>query len=111
MPCCGGKRMDLRRNAQLSQRLNARTPESFGSSADSPRSLSVATPHPASARPSPPPVQFGAAVMRYLAGAPIVVRGPVTRTEYRFSGAEPLQRVARADVEPLLASGYFRRES
>jgi hypothetical protein len=110
MPCCGGKRMELRSNTQLGPRLNARTPESFGSSADSPRSPSVARPRPAPARPSPP-VQFGAAVIRYLAGAPIVVRGPVTRTEYRFSGSEPLQRVARADVEPLLASGYFRRES
>lgn len=111
MSCCGGKRMELRGNTQLSPRLNVRMPASFGPSADSARSPSAATPRPAPARPSPPPVQFGAVVMRYLARAPIVVRGPVTRTEYRFSGAEPLQRVARADVEPLLASGYFRRES
>ena len=111
MSCCGGKRSELRGNTRLSTQLNARMPSSFGSSANSPRPPSIATPRAAPARPSPPPAQFGAVVMRYLAGAPILVRGPVTRAEYRFSGTEPLQRVARADVEPLLASGYFRRES
>jgi hypothetical protein len=49
--------------------------------------------------------------LRYLAGASILVVGPASRKQYRFSGAAPLQRVARADVESLLASGYFRRES
>jgi len=53
----------------------------------------------------------GAVTMRYVAGAPIVVRGPVTRREYRFSRVEPLQQVARTDVEPLLATGYFMRET
>jgi hypothetical protein len=47
--------------------------------------------------------------IEYLAGAPIRVIGTVTRAEYRFSRAAPLQQVARADVDALLASGYFRR--
>jgi hypothetical protein len=49
--------------------------------------------------------------LRYLAGAPIQVTGPATRTVYRFSREAPLQRIARADVEPLLASGHFRLEA
>jgi hypothetical protein len=54
---------------------------------------------------------FGEVTLRYLAGASIVAVGSVSRRQYRFSGAEPLQRVAHADVESLLASGYFRREN
>ena len=67
-----------------------------------------------SARSEPSPSKsapFGAVAIRYLAGAPILVIGSATRAEYRFSRAAPLQQVARADVETLLASGYFRRES
>jgi hypothetical protein len=48
--------------------------------------------------------------LRYLAGAPIQVVGPVTHARYRFSREAPLQRVARADAELLLASGYFQME-
>jgi len=53
---------------------------------------------------------FGSVPIRYLANASIIVRGPATQKEYRFSGAQPLQQVARADVEALLASGYFTRD-
>ncbi|HWW68847.1 MAG TPA: hypothetical protein VN089_02800, partial [Duganella sp.] len=52
----------------------------------------------------------GAVTLRYLAGAPIQVIGPVTRATYRFSREAPLQRIARADAGPLLASGHFRME-
>ncbi|WP_093388789.1 hypothetical protein [Rugamonas rubra] len=54
--------------------------------------------------------QAGAVTLRYLAGAPIQVVGPASHATYRFSREAPLQRIARADAEPLLASGYFRME-
>jgi len=62
---------------------------------------------------APPPqvARFGTVALRYLAGAPILVRGPATRTEYRFTRDAPLQRVAQADAAALIASGHFRRES
>lgn len=61
---------------------------------------------------APPQVaRFGTVALRYLAGAPILVRGSATRTEYRFTRDAPLQRVAQADAAALIASGHFRRES
>jgi len=63
---------------------------------------------------APPPqvARFGTVALRYLAGAPILVRGPATRTEYPFSRAtRRYNRVAQADAAALIASGHFRRES
>jgi len=54
---------------------------------------------------------FGAVRLRYLARAPVLVRGAMTGHSYRFSGADPVHDVARSDVAPLLASGHFRREA
>jgi len=48
--------------------------------------------------------------LRYLAKSAIVVNGPATNAQYRFSGVQPIQMVAVADVEPLLETGFFRRE-
>jgi hypothetical protein len=48
--------------------------------------------------------------LRYLARSPIIVRGATSGREYRFSAAEPMQRVARADIEPLLRTPYFVRQ-
>lgn len=85
----------------------------------------AAAPHPAArptgtGRPAPPAAGqtppttaqslVGMVTLRYLAGAPIQVVGPVTHARYRFSREAPLQRVARADAELLLASGYFQME-
>lgn len=53
----------------------------------------------------------GGVALRYLAQAPILVRGPASGRSYRFSGAAPLQSVARDDAPPLLASGHFRRDA
>jgi hypothetical protein len=85
-------------------------PDHFGPFADSTRGASVARSLRPEPIPQPAAAPLRAVAVRYVAGAPIIVRGPVTRREYRFSRAEPLQQVARADVEPLLASGYFTRE-
>ena len=52
----------------------------------------------------------GALTLRYLASAPIMVIGAITRATYRFSREAPLQRIARADADPLLASGHFQIE-
>lgn len=53
---------------------------------------------------------FGAVTLRYLARSSVVVRGPITGMTYRFSAAEPVQRVARADRDALLRSGHFVQE-
>lgn len=71
-------------------------------------------------RPAPPPAPVGhvapdwvrdAIRLRYLARSPILVRGTGSGRAYRFSGEAPVQSVARADAQPLLASGHFRREA
>ena len=113
MPCCGDKRAKMLQQRSGPQNLGPTTPRPgrFGSFADSTRVASVPRMRREPIQPAPPLAPLGAVAMRYVAGAPIIVRGPVTRREYRFSRAEPLQQVARADVEPLLASGYFTRES
>ena len=74
------------------------------------RSTSFAEPRLAPPATAPRPAlgaPFGAVALRYLARSPIVVRGPVSGTEYRFSAAQPVQRVARADREALLRTGHF----
>jgi hypothetical protein len=38
----------------------------------------------------------------------MLIVGPVTGRQYRFSAAEASQRVARADVRRLLSTGLFR---
>ena len=81
--------------------MSARTPA---------RSTSFADPRPAPPAivPRPPGVApFGVVGLRYLARSPIIVRGPVSGIEYRFSAAQPVQRVARADREALLRTGHF----
>ncbi len=58
----------------------------------------------------PAALQFGAGGLRYLARSPIVVRGPATGIEYRFSAAQPVRLVARADRDALLRTGHFSQE-
>jgi len=48
--------------------------------------------------------------LRYLARAPILVRGTRSGASYRFSGQQPVQGVQDADAQALLATGHFRRE-
>lgn len=48
--------------------------------------------------------------LRYLARAPVLVRGAASGATYRFSGNQPVQSVQRGDVERLVATGHFRRE-
>jgi hypothetical protein len=52
----------------------------------------------------------GAVRLRYLARAPILVRGARSGQAYRFSESQQVLDVQRADAEPLLATGHFRRE-
>jgi len=59
---------------------------------------------------SSPGQAINAVRLRYLARAPILVRG-AAGASYRFSADQPVQAVQRADVEPLLATGHFRREA
>jgi hypothetical protein len=63
--------------------------------------------------PVPQPLDEGASTihLRYLARAPILVRGARSGASYRFSEHQPTQAVQRADAEALLATGHFRREA
>jgi hypothetical protein len=79
----------------------APTPSHSTSFADARPAPPAIVPRPAAAAP------IGAVGLRYLARSPIVVRGPVSGIEYRFSAAQPVQRVARADREALLRTGHF----
>lgn len=58
-----------------------------------------------------PSTAFGAVRLRYLARPPILVHGVASGRSYRFSGADPVRDVARADVAVLLASGHFHLDA
>ncbi|MFL6682188.1 MAG: hypothetical protein ACJ8IK_27865 [Burkholderiaceae bacterium] len=81
-----------------------------------PAHVQAAAPARAPAVGTPPPVAAspgdgaGTVRLRYLARAPILVRGARSGASYRFSEQQPTQGVQRADAEALLASGHFRRE-
>ena len=105
MSCCGQTRAELRSNGRQMESRTVMTPAPSGPRSDPPR-VPVGPP------PQPPRSSSGSlavVTLRYLARAPIMVQGAVTQRAYRFSGAQPLQQVARGDVEHLLASGFFRR--
>ena len=103
MNCCGGKRTQLRSSFQTSP---SPTPGTAANRHSSPE----ITVSPAPLMPAPAQAGAGTLTLRYLAGAPIQVIGPATRAIYRFTPESPLQRIARADAQALLASGYFRLE-
>ena len=112
MACCGQKRQALIQSSTVArsgsvqmQTAPPRTPDRSTSFAE-PR-LAPPTTAPRSALGATFGVPFGAVALRYLARSPIVVRGPVSGFEYRFSAAQPVQRVARADREALLRTGHF----
>ena len=118
MACCGQKREALIQSSTVIhpnslQPTAATTPARFTSFADARPAPPAMVPRPAGAAPvgalfgAPFGAPFGAVSLRYLARSPIVVRGPVSGIEYRFSAAQPVQRVARADREALLRTGHF----
>ena len=47
--------------------------------------------------------------LRYLERSPILVRGPASGQQYRFSADQPIQSVDARDAESLLGTRYFRR--
>ncbi len=55
------------------------------------------------------PAQNYSVRLRYLENSPILVRGPATGREYRFSRANPDQPVDARDAEALLRTRFFRR--
>jgi hypothetical protein len=107
MSCCGGKRTELRNSIPA----NSKPERAPGNTLRTPVARKPAPPATTAAPRPAVPVQPGMVTLRYLAGAPIQVTGPATRTIYRFSREAPLQRIARADAEPLLATGHFRLEA
>lgn len=80
------------------------------------------TPHPSASRPvpTPPPSPASATgsaqdsgpvgpatLLRYTKDTPILVRGPATGRQYRFSPSSPNQAVDLRDAEALLRTGLF----
>jgi hypothetical protein len=60
---------------------------------------------------APPAAAAGIATvaLRCLAADPLRLHGPVTGRAYAFSASQPVQAVAAADAQHLLASRLFRR--
>lgn len=48
--------------------------------------------------------------VRYYGGRPIVIKGPVTGSEYRFSGIDRLQLVDPRDAVAIVRKRLFRIE-
>ncbi len=48
--------------------------------------------------------------LRYLGGRPVVITGPATGTQYRFSGVDRVRLVEPRDAVAILRSGAFRLE-
>jgi hypothetical protein len=58
---------------------------------------------------APPRIpETGPVILRYLGAASMLIVGPVTGRQYRFSAADAKQTVARADARRLLSTGLFR---
>ena len=68
------------------------------------RPAAAPTPRPVPSAPTDAPATVH---LRYLARAPIQVRGTRSGASYRFSEQQPTQAVQRADAEALLATGHF----
>jgi hypothetical protein len=49
--------------------------------------------------------------VRYGGGRPIVVEGPVTGSNYRFSGVDPVQLIDPRDAVALTRTPIFRIEA
>ena len=108
MPCCGQGRAQLKAATNAIPRQNART-TATPPPIESPRARPIEQPKAAAATPSPARAHHEVA-LRYLAQSSVIVIGPISGRQYRFSGAAPIQRVARCDLASLLATGQFRRE-
>jgi hypothetical protein len=63
---------------------------------------------PSGARPSAQRGAFPTAPLRYEAADEVQVRGPVTGRAYKFTPAEPVQRVDARDAVVFLRSKGFR---
>lgn len=50
-----------------------------------------------------------AVMLRYLESSPILVRGPATGRQYRFSKDQPVQPTDPRDAEVLVRTRFFRR--
>jgi len=48
--------------------------------------------------------------LRYVGGRPVLVKGPATGNEYRFSGVEPVRLVDPRDAISLVRDHMFRIE-
>jgi hypothetical protein len=47
--------------------------------------------------------------LRYIERSPILVRGPVTGREYKFSASQPVEAIDARDAAALLRTGFFRQ--
>lgn len=115
MSCCGNKRASLALPKTSLQTATSRLFAAGRPAADV--RPAVTTPGPArpaavqAPGPASPAAGPGTVRLRYLARAAILVRGARSGAAYRFSESQPVIAVQRADAEPLLATGHFRREA
>ena len=111
MGCCGQRRAALATQAMPTAprapfQPNAR-PAGFLANRVEP--LATRSADTAARMASGTPAGMATVSLRYLAGSPLSLLGPVTARAYEFSPGQPVQPVAAADAMALLGSRLFRR--
>jgi hypothetical protein len=106
MGCCGQKRAALT-SAQPVRATGHKPTQSVTSN----RKPSVGTPQQAAIpkETAYSPLGYSSVALRYTEISPILVRGPVSSRQYRFSRLEPVQSVDGRDALALLRTGFFRQ--
>ncbi len=74
-----------------------------------PQAQPAPAPMPWTAEPAAAAPPAGGVRLHFTRQARVRVRGPVSGTDYVFSGSDPVQSVAAVDADGLLRTGYFRR--
>ena|SRR6516225_7145055 len=60
-------------------------------------------------QPASPLPTYSSVVLHYTETSPILVRGPVSGRQYKFSGSKPVQAVDARDAQALLRTRFFAR--
>lgn len=95
--CCGSRRAAWRASAPATtSSLRPAAPPA------------ASTRPPSGAGPAAPRGAFPTAPLRYNAADEVQVRGPVTGRAYKFTPAEPVQRVDARDAVVFVRSTAFR---
>ncbi len=100
MGCCGQRRENLRSSSGVPMAPPASPPIAHSSERSAP-----------AGRQAPGPVWRGYASvrLRYTESSPVLVLGPATGWQYRFSGDSPIQLVDVRDADAFVRSRFFVR--